>query len=348
MYVVYFLGSRNYKRAFLYFLGAAVPILDIYLWIKAGLRGRRLVWESGKWQDFESYRKRQKLLDKVGLVILLVSVLIWLAVFAFGYFNGVKTSDQAQIPSANTEANSSQDIDRVRIILEDIRQGYITDNKALVIKHSSVETASLLSNDKKRDHPASSFTVNSVFESGANVVANVTIVSDGETTTQELVFIKENNDWKFDISATFEREMSQAVNQAEAKKGTGDPSGLPDLVVVSTTVFPNRPIVNNKEVEITVTIKNAGTKTSDGGAPLVATLLGFTDGTPVQGGALYPITPGETVTWSFHPYGQNEFFKISDTPGQKTIQIVLNKDREIKESNYNNNVFTQTVQMFSN
>lgn len=142
--------------------------------------------------------------------------------------------------------------------------------------------------------------------------------------------------------------MQQAVDQSNAKKGAGDPNGLPDLVVTSVNVTPSHPVVNSKDVEIAVTIKNSGTKTSDDGAPLEASLIGFTHEVPMQGGTYSPITPGETVTWSFHPYKSNDFFKISDTPGQKTIQIVLNKDRKIVESNYDNDIFTQTVQMYAN
>ncbi|MEI8174959.1 MAG: hypothetical protein WCG28_03345, partial [bacterium] len=105
LYAVYFIASRNYKRAFLYFLGTAVPILNIWLWIKSGLRGRKLVWESGKWQDFESYRKRQKLLDKIGFIWALIIALIWIGSFVFGYFNNSKINTQAEVPFVNQENN---------------------------------------------------------------------------------------------------------------------------------------------------------------------------------------------------------------------------------------------------
>ena len=119
-------------------------------------------------------------------------------------------------------------------------------------------------------------------------------------------------------------------------------------MVTSVVVSPSHPVVNSKDVQIVVSIKNIGDKTSDGGAPLIATLLGFAKETPIQGGSLVPLTPGETTTWTFNPYKSNDFFKISDTAGQKTIQIVLNKDRKITESNYDNNVFTQVMQVYSN
>ena len=142
--------------------------------------------------------------------------------------------------------------------------------------------------------------------------------------------------------------MQWEKDQANIKKGKDDPNGLPDFVVTKAVVYPNRPKVNYKDVEIDISIKNIGTKTADGGAPLIATLLGYAKQTPVQGGPLFAITPGESVIWTFRPYSQNEFFKVSDTAGQKTIQIELNKYREVEESNYNNNIFTQKLEMYVN
>lgn len=233
---------------------------------------------------------------------------------------------------------SDIDISRVKAILEDIRQGYLTGDTSLIIKHASVETASFFSAGKLS--PASIFTVNSVSKLGSNIKANVTINSKA----QDMVFIKEGGDWKLDMTASF----SSIFLGDATKKGTGDPNGYIDLVVTGITVSPTHPIVNDKDLKITVSIKNIGTKTSDNGVLATGELLGFADGFPVDGGVLAPLTPGETGTWNFHPYGGNDFFKVSDTPGQKTIKIVLNGDRTVIESNYNNNTFTQAMQMYAN
>ncbi len=111
LYFLYFLGSRNYKRAFLYFLGATVPFLGIYLWIKSGLRGRKLVWGSGKWQDFESYRRRQVLLDRIGLVLLVLS-LLGIAAGVFGMFslegNKSSTAIEFSAPSSTVQEQNIQ------------------------------------------------------------------------------------------------------------------------------------------------------------------------------------------------------------------------------------------------
>ena len=61
---VYFFGSRMTREGFLSF----VPFYNIYQGIKGIFRGRTMVWESGKWKDFELYKKRQKLLDRLAIV----------------------------------------------------------------------------------------------------------------------------------------------------------------------------------------------------------------------------------------------------------------------------------------
>ena len=66
----YFLAGRLYIEALL----MLIPIYNIYLGIKAIGRGRRMVWSSGKWSDFQSYRKRQKILDWVAIVLILGTI----------------------------------------------------------------------------------------------------------------------------------------------------------------------------------------------------------------------------------------------------------------------------------
>jgi len=295
---------------------------------------------------------------KSNKVLLIVLMLILLGGgSAVGYFfylkpNIVKsivvpdtenTVENQEVNQTSSQAStiSNPDIERVKIILEDIRQGFLTGNKDLIIKHSSVETASFFSSSEGKLSIVNEFTVNEITQSGTNILADIN--SSESTMNGPMIFIKEAGDWKLDMTAT----LKYSADQNNAKKGTGDPNGLPDLIVTSVIVYPSHPLVNNKDVQVAVTIKNIGTKTSDNGAPLVATLIGFTKETPVQGGALYPITPGETVTWDFNPYKNNDVFKVSDTPGQKTIQIVLNKYHDVIESNYDNNIFTQKVEVFS-
>ena len=252
-------------------------------------------------------------------------------------------------PVSKTTTTSNPDIGRVTAIMVDICQGYLTSNNSLIIKHASIQTVGFLSGVKL--DPASACTVNKIYQSNTNIIANVTVVSTPSeklstklSPVQDMVFIKEGGDWKFDMTAT----IKFAMDQSKAKAGTGDPNGFVDLVITSAIVSPSHPIVNSKEIQIVITIKNIGTKTSDSGALLVADLLGFNDEVPMTGGNYGPLAAGGTVKWTWYPYKYNDSFRISDTPGQKTIKIELNPGRTIVESNYTNNVFTQMVQMYSN
>ncbi len=73
---VYYLANRLVLKGLLYLLGAMVPGLNIVLQIITGIKGRKVVWESGKWTDLESYKKRQKLIDVIGIVILVIAVIL--------------------------------------------------------------------------------------------------------------------------------------------------------------------------------------------------------------------------------------------------------------------------------
>ena len=98
---------------------------------------------------------------------------------------------------------SSADINTVKSYLNDIKQGFLTGNLNLILEHSSVSTTQLMSSATFGSQ-VNSFTVNAVYQSGANIVANVTATGSlsGRPPTQNLVFIRENGDWKFDMAAT--------------------------------------------------------------------------------------------------------------------------------------------------
>lgn len=136
------------------------------------------------------------------------------------------------------------------------------------------------------------------------------------------------------------------VTPVEEKKIVSDPNGLPDLIVSNLILSSENPIVNDKDFKITISVKNIGTKTSDVGVSLVANLLGFSKSSSTQSEIGGGIAPGDTDTLDFYPYKNNDTLKLTDTPGQKTIQIVLNKDKKVKEVKYDNNTFTQTVQVY--
>lgn len=241
------------------------------------------------------------------------------------------------------------DIENVTTIMSEICQGYLTGNNALIIKNASTLSVPIVTNTKLT--PVSSCTVNEVYQLGATIVVNLIIapLSPDKTSVAlslpmaNMIFINEEGNWKFDIVTS----TKFATEQNKTKVLAGDPAGSPDLVVTGVIVSPVHAVVNNKNLKIVVTIKNIGTKTSETGTPLVADLLGFKDETPVTGGNYEPLLAGGTTEWTFYPYKYNDILKVSDIVGPKTIQIKLNPDRKIVESNYENNTFTQVVQMYT-
>lgn len=353
LYFVYFLGSRNYKRAFLYFFGNFVPILNIYLWIKSGHRGRKMVWESGKWLDFESYKKRQKLLDEIGFVIAGIVALILIATSVFGYFrrpNNVNT--KSEVPSVSREANQAppqtsaiyiSDADQVKAILEEIRQGYLTGTKALIIKHASAKTFSFFSSGTLDS--VSAFTVNGVSQSGPNIVANITTVSAGKSDTQDMVFIKEEGEWKFDLDATIQWSM----NRSDAKKGTGNPTNSSlggdesiDLAVQDIQITPNPPKAGDKNTDVEVRFKNLGPGT-------VRKCINYQwkwvigDNHETGGGSNCSVlAPGQVALARVSPTGY--FLSQNTSPGPRAIHFELNYDDAIKEIGKNNNILDQTIE----
>ncbi len=113
MQFFYFLGSRNYGRAFGYFFGSFIPIYGIWLWIKGGLHGRAMVWESGKWSDFELYKKRQQLLDKLGVAWFITTALVFGIYTPYIITNSIKqffpsgTNQSVSIPLGGINYSSS-------------------------------------------------------------------------------------------------------------------------------------------------------------------------------------------------------------------------------------------------
>ncbi len=188
----------------------------------------------------------------------------------------------------------------------------------------------------------SKITIGSITRSGNNIRAEaVETRKNGAKETQTYIFISENGQWKIDMNASLESDIQK--NDASQS----DQNGYVDLVVTGIKVHPSRPIVNDENVEIAVTIKNIGTKSSEKGAPAIATILENTEYTPTQGGSLAPLGAGQSVTWTYRPYGQNKFFNRTDAAGKKTVSIELNILKEVAEKNYDNNVFTQSIEIFA-
>jgi hypothetical protein len=63
-------------RLYLWFLLAFIPIIGFVVLFILFFFGRRLSWKTGGWQDWESFRKRMSLMDKIaiGWILLLVGI----------------------------------------------------------------------------------------------------------------------------------------------------------------------------------------------------------------------------------------------------------------------------------
>lgn len=71
---IYLASSRLYKKALKYLLLALIPFAGLILNIRLGLKGRAMTWSEGPWLNFDEYQKRQRLLDIIGLIIIISSV----------------------------------------------------------------------------------------------------------------------------------------------------------------------------------------------------------------------------------------------------------------------------------
>ncbi|MDD5566784.1 MAG: hypothetical protein PHH01_01170 [Patescibacteria group bacterium] len=90
---IYFLATGLVKDGLLMF----VPVYNVYIWIRGIINGRKMSWAKGEWRDFATFKKRQKLLDRIGLVFLVIwlalMVIIFVTVFA-ATRTQVKVGDQ--------------------------------------------------------------------------------------------------------------------------------------------------------------------------------------------------------------------------------------------------------------
>lgn len=88
---IYFLASRAYVVGVLYFVGSLIPVVDIVIAIIAGMKGRKISFEKGKWTDEQAFVRRQKLLDRIGII---VTILMFVAALVLGLIVVFRISKQ--------------------------------------------------------------------------------------------------------------------------------------------------------------------------------------------------------------------------------------------------------------
>lgn len=62
-------------------IGWLVPFLNIYVWIKLSLHGKKISWQKWNWGSFEKFQKRQQLLGTIIAIFIGVSIAIQLIIF---------------------------------------------------------------------------------------------------------------------------------------------------------------------------------------------------------------------------------------------------------------------------
>lgn len=254
----------------------------------------------------------------------------------------VNTDSKSQTSNSIDTSPTATDIEQVRKILVEMRTGYINGDKNLVLKYATKATSEKLSGSGIS--PKKDFVDSNIFSSGGTIVADVTVTTTtGQTAVNQIVFIKENGAWKFDI------EASSKYTELKLQQKLGDPQGYADLVITGITLNPVHPTVNNKDISITVMIKNIGTKVTERRFSAFAFLVEGTKSTIFQSTAdSLGASPGETINWKFGPSSMFSNLNISDTPGKKTLRIELNRDHDLKESDYQNNSFLETIEIYQN
>ena len=69
--IIWCIGSKLYWYALLFL----IPVVNIAVWIFLSIKGRKTSWIKGKWENFEKFEKRQKLLDVIAVILLGISIL---------------------------------------------------------------------------------------------------------------------------------------------------------------------------------------------------------------------------------------------------------------------------------
>lgn len=251
---LYFMASRMYKTGFLYLLGLFIPILNIYLSIKSGFRGRKMTWESGKWADFGAYQKRQKLLDTIAIILIVISIITSAGYYAYStFFNKSKEQTNNVILSESPKPSLSAQISAAHQSLNKLNEAAAkkdTETYKLYLTRSSIELFST------PDTRLQTITINYTKEypEGNNVVIVGSYTDEeGNQVNGEFVFVNEGGLWKWDMSASFERDAKKLDDAISANTGG-------KIAIESLDITPNSFSSFAQPINLKITVKNTGQK----------------------------------------------------------------------------------------
>jgi uncharacterized protein YpmB len=188
--IIYFFASGLIKQGLFMF----IPFYNIYIWIKGIVKGRKMSWEKGEWKDFETFKKRQKMLDRIGIVLVIIFVVFFALILFF-----VSSSLSAPTKTAN---NFMDDL-----AAGQVQSAYDLTSSKLHSSASADEFRQLMSDESSGLSQIQSYGFN--YRSAENkdgiseaVMSGSLTLKDGRTTPLEVDLAKENGVWKVAYVAT--------------------------------------------------------------------------------------------------------------------------------------------------
>lgn len=342
---VYFLGGGMGARAIGYFFAILLGPIYLVFAIMAGVGGRKKIWQSGKWKDFEAYKKRQKTLDIIGLTFLAAGIIIPTLLVALSSKSPTPSLDNSAPATGLTTTTSAtgedSDIAAAKASFVAMMnaakngdaaslRGYVATNDIPTIDGGNFDSSSV----------ANTSLIGAV-KDGQNVI--ISTLDSATNETNDLVFVLENGFWKLSLTETVNRLLGGLQ-----QKMTSTPSGTGkvDLSVESITINPSSPAVGSKDLKVFATVKNIGTKelispsdSVSGNKVLRYTVKIIYGGgeTNIPGTFVGSLLPGKTATFS----AEGIFFDL-DSAGEQTVIFTFNEDGAVDESSLANNTLSKT------
>lgn len=182
---IYFFASGLMREG----IYSLIPFLNIYFWIKGFFRGRKMSWEGGEWKNWDIYEKRQRILDTIGIVVMVVMTVLIIVAIIIPIILGLYFTQPA-VRSAN-------------VFFEDIAAGRI--ERAYNEATPDFRTRSPLSdfeqfvgeNEYMKRYAESSFSSRSFSGSAATLTGKIT-TSNGERYSVEVDLQKIDGIWRVD------------------------------------------------------------------------------------------------------------------------------------------------------
>lgn len=240
-------------------------------------------------------------------------------------------------PGASDLVASQDDLDRVKVIIGNINQAAVAGDTNEVLKYFSsrtVQSVSSTDNDLK-----SKYTIIRLAQYGVDIAVTATKTTVvGSVVDADMVFIKEGDDWKYDAAMT-ERYI---WDKSDMNKGRGDPNGLPDLMILGMTVLPTPEVINDRDIEFSIVVRNIGLKSADGPWKLTVQMWTSEGEKVVAQVAVPTLISGQKRTVILRPYDMG-VRRFAD--GDNTIIVTLNPEKTMMESDYSNNTLNKIIKM---